>query len=96
MCPGVGYYKMLLGCICVNLFLEDENEIILRMKSIIYLCRITCDSYVPRLRTSGSEIDWDMGFELVFSVEMVMGSPVGSPFGYYINMLLGLEIENYF
>ena len=25
-----------------------------------------------------------------------MGSPVGSPFGYYINMLLGLEIDNYF
>ena len=48
------------------------------------------------MRTSGSEIDWDMGFELGFSVEMVMGSSVGSPFGYYINMLLGLALENYF
>ena len=37
-----------------------------------------------------------MGFDLGFSVETMMGKPVGSPLGYYIDMLLGLELENYF
>ena len=27
---------------------------------------------------------------------MVLGAPVGYPLGYSINMLIGLELENYF
>ena len=67
-----------------------------RMKSIIYLCRLTCDSCLPLLRTSGSEIVWALGFELGSSVDMVLLAPVGSPLGYSINMLLGLALANYF
>ena len=54
----------------------------LTMKVIIYLCRLTCDSWINHLRTSGSELGWDMRFELVFSFEMMLGAPVGSPLGY--------------
>ena len=37
-----------------------------------------------------------MGFELGCSVDMVLGAPVEYPLEYYINMLLGLALENYF
>ena len=37
-----------------------------------------------------------MGFELGFSVDMVLGAPVGTSLGYSINMLLGLILYNYF
>ena len=38
----------------------------------------------------------ESGFELVFSVDMVLLSPVGSPLGYSINMLLDFALVNYF
>ena len=66
------------------------------MKSIIYLFRLTCTSWLPCLRTSGSELGWDLGFEILFSVNMVLGVPVVYQLGYSINMLLELEIYNYF
>ena len=37
-----------------------------------------------------------MGFELRYSVDMVLGAPVGYSLGYSINMLLGLILYNYF
>ena len=80
----------------VDLCLEDEDEITRRMKSIRYLCRITCASCISHLITSGSEIGWPLGFELVFSVGMVLVSPVGYPIGDSVNMLLDLTLCNYF
>ena len=46
--------------------------------------------------TSGSDLGWDLVFELGFSVDMMMVVPIGSPLGYSINMLLGLALVNYF
>ena len=66
------------------------------MKSVRYIYRLTCASWLPLLRTSGFEIGWDLGFEPIFTVVIVMGALFISPLGYYINMLLGLEIDNYF
>ena len=66
------------------------------MKRIRYISRLTCASFLTRLRKSGSDTAWVMGFNLGFSVDTVMGAPIGSPLGYYINMLLGLELCNYF
>ena len=66
------------------------------MKSIRYICRLTCASWFSRLRTSGSDIGWDLGFELGFSVDMVMGEPVVYPLGYYINMLIFVALDNSF
>ena len=67
---------------------------ILRMKISKYLVRLTCASWLSRLRTSGSEIGWYMGFKLEFTVGMVLGSPSGYPLGYSTNMFLGLSLEN--
>ena len=69
---------------------------ILRIKSIIYICRLNCVSLLPHLRTSGSDIGWSLVFEFGFRVGMVMRAHLGYPIGYSINMLLGLEIGNYF
>ena len=66
------------------------------MKSIKYICRLSRDSWLPRLRTYGSELDWALGFDLGLLVNMVLVAPVGSPLGYSINMLLGLALCNYF
>ena len=38
--------------------------------------------------TSGSDLGWDLVFELGFSVDMMMVGPIGSPLGYSIIMLL--------
>ena len=46
------------------------------------------------LRTSGSELVWDLGFELGSPVDMVLGVYVRSPLRYSINMLFGLEFFN--
>ena len=77
-------------------FLEEEDNMILRMKTIIYICRFTCASWLPHLRTSGSELGWYLVLEIVFSVDMVLGAPVGYPLGFSINMFLGLALENSF
>ena len=66
------------------------------MKSIRYLFRLTCDSWILCLRTSGSELGWALVFELGFSVGMVLGEPVEYILGYSINMLLVLALDNYF
>ena len=66
------------------------------MKSIRYLFRINCVSWIPHLRASGSELGWALGFELGLLVGMVLGAPVGYPLGYSIIMFLGLELGNYF
>ena len=66
------------------------------MKSIRHIFIINCASWIPRLRNSGSELGWALGSEFGFSVDIVMGAPVGSPLGYSINTLLGLELCNYF
>ena len=69
---------------------------ILRIKIIRYLCRLNFASWIPQLRTYGSELGWYVGFKLGFSVDMVPGAHVVSPLGYSINMLLVLAIENSF
>ena len=73
----------------MDLCLEDISEMILRITMNRFLCRITCTSWIPRLRTSGSDIGWDMGFELILLVGMVRVAPIGSPLVYSITMLLG-------
>ena len=65
------------------------------MKSIRYISIIICASWLLRLIKPGSDIEWALGFELGFSVDMVMGAPIGYLIGYYINMLLGLALCNY-
>ena len=64
------------------------------MKSIRYICRLNCYSWMYCLRTSGSELVWDLGFELGSPVDMVLGVYVRSPLRYSINMLFGLEFFN--
>ena len=66
------------------------------MKSIRYIFRTTCASFLPCLIISGSGLGWDMCFDIILSVVMVIGIPIGYPLGYSINMLLGLELDNYF
>ena len=66
------------------------------MKSIRYLCILTSASWIHRLITSGSELVWDMEFELGFSVGMVLGAPVEYPLGHSIIMLLGLALDKSF
>ena len=82
--------------VCVDLCLENKDEMVWRIKSIIHICRLTCASGIPCLRTSGYNIGRDLGFERIFSVDMVLGTPVGSPLGYSMNMLLRLALWNYF
>ena len=65
--------------VCVALCLEDKYKMIQSMKSIEYLSRLTCASWIPRLRTYGFDLEWDMGFELGFTVGMFMGGPVRYP-----------------
>ena len=66
------------------------------MKSIRYIFRLTCDSWLLCLRTSGSVLGWALVFELGFSVGMVLEDPVEYILGYLINMLLVLALDNYF
>ena len=61
-------------CFCADLCPEDKNEMIFSINSIIFLCKISCDYWLTHLRPSGSEIVWSMGFELDFSVGMVLGA----------------------
>ena len=39
----------------VALCFEDEDEMILNINNIIFLCRLTCDSWLPLLRASEYE-----------------------------------------
>ena len=80
----------------VYLFFEDEDDIFYKMRSIIYLCGLSCASWLPRLKTYGSEIGWDLGFELGLPVGMILGAPFGYPLVYYINMFLLLALFNSF
>ena len=82
--------------VCVALCLEEEDKMIRRSKSILFLCILTCASWTTRLRISGSELGWDMGFELGLSVGMVLGAPVGFPLVYQIKIFFGLEPGNFF
>ena len=68
----------------------------MRDKSIIFICRLNCASWLPSLRESGSENVWVLGSELGLSVAMVLGAPVGSPIIYSITMLIGLAHGNLF
>ena len=88
------WYILRLPCrrICVDLWLEDKDEMIWMMKIIRYIFRLTCDFWFLHLKTSGSELVWALVFELVFSEDMVLGAPVVSPLGYSINVLLILSL----
>ena len=80
----------------VDLFLQDKDEIIRRMKIIRYICILTYVSWITCLRTFGSDLGKALGFELELSVYMVIVSPVGYPFGYSMSMLLVLALGNSF
>ena len=62
------------------------------MKSIAYFCRLNFASLIPRLITSGYELRQDLGFKFVFEFDTVIGETVGSPLGYYNNMLLAWHL----
>ena len=47
-----------------DLCFEDEYNIILRMNSIRFICRLTCDYWLTRLRESGFEIGWYLVLEI--------------------------------
>ena len=76
----------------VDLYFEEKINIIQRMESIGYILRLTCVSWLPHLRSSGSEIFCDQGYKLGLSVGMVLRASVGYLLRYYINVLLGLEL----
>ena len=44
----------------VDIWLEEKHEMIRRMKSIRYICRITCAYLLPHLITYVSELGWDL------------------------------------
>ena len=69
---------------------------ILNMNINISIFILTCASWLPRLIIYGSELVWDVGFDLGLSVVMVLGAPIGYPRGYSINILIGLALFNYF
>ena len=48
------------------------------------------------MRTSRSELGWDLGLEIVLSVGMVLGAPSGYPPGYTTNLFLGLALVSSF
>ena len=77
------------------LCLEDGYEFIRRIRIIIFLCIITCASWLTFLRESGSEFVWDLVYEWCLSVGMFLGATVGSSLEYLIIMLLVLSLRNY-
>ena len=79
----------------VALCLEDGYEFIRRIRIIIFLCIITCASWLTCLRESGSEFVWDLVYEWCLSVGMFLGATVGSSLEYLIIMLLVLSLINY-
>ena len=80
----------------VALFLEEKDDMIQRMKSIRFICKLTCASWLPRLRSSGSEFDFDLKFGPVLSVDMVLGAHVVYPLEYSIRKLIALALGNSF
>ena len=63
------------------------------MNSIIFLCKLTCDSWIPSLRESGYELIWAMGFEIGSSVHMVLGAPVVTPLEVSISIFLAWNLS---
>ena len=80
----------------VALCLEEEDEMILRMNSIIFIFVLTNTSWIPHLISYVYEHGWNLGFELVIPVSMVLVAPFGSPLGYSINIFIGLVLGNSF
>ena len=62
------------------------------MNSIIFIYKLTCESWIPCLRAYGYGLCWYLLFELVFPVGMVMVVPVGYPVDDSINIFIGLLI----
>ena len=91
-------YILVLPCrhVHVGIFLEDKDKMIQRMKIIRYICGLTCASFHPNLRTSGSDLGWALVFEIGFSVDIVLEAPIGYPIGYSINLLLSFSLDNSF
>ena len=96
MYPMWNIIKLPNQSVHVDLWLKDKDNIIWSIKSIIYLCRLTGASWIPLLRTYGSELGWALGFELGLSDGMVLGAIFQSSIGYSINMFPVLEICHYF
>ena len=66
------------------------------MNGSIFIRRLTCAYWFPRLRAYGSDLGWDLIFELGLSVVMVLGAPFRYPIGYSIDTLLVLALGNQF
>ena len=66
------------------------------MKRNKSLCRLNWASWIPCLRISISVNGWYLGFDLRFSVVVVMGAPLSPPLVYSMNMLIGLVLINSF
>ena len=96
MNPDVEYYQTPSLAHFFNLFLENKDKMIKRIKPIRYLFRLTCASFIPRLRTSRSELGRYLWFELGFPVRFMKEAHVGYPIGYSINVFLGLVLCNSF
>ena len=62
------------------------------MNSIIFLCIITFDYWIPSLIWYGYELIWALGFELGSSVHMVLGAPVVTPLKVSISMFLAWNL----
>ena len=88
------WYILILPCWCfrVDLCLEEEYEMILRIKIIRFPFIITCASCLHRLIASGYKLGWAMVFELVLSVVIVMVEPVVYPLGHSMSIFLGLTL----
>ena len=77
-----GIIRLSCWFIRVDPCLDDEENMIQRMKSTRYIFRRTCASWLPIVRTSGSELVWVLGFKIGFPVGMMLVARVGSPFGH--------------
>ena len=64
----------------------------MKINSIIYFYKLTCASWLPRFRTSGSDLGWVLVFKIGLSDDMVLGAYVGYILGYFINMFLVLSL----
>ena len=80
----------------VALCLDNEDNILWSNNSIRFICILTCEYWIPRLKPSGYDLGWALLFEPGFSFVMVLRSLVWYPLGYSINMFLGLALRNYF
>ena len=80
----------------IDLCLEEKYKMKWRIETIRYLYRLTCASWIPCLGNLGLILDGIWALNIDLFVNMVMVAHVGYPLGFYINMLIGLSLCNFF